>query len=36
MNVTQIFNRLLNHEDLQREETKNLLVSYAENATALF
>lgn len=26
MNVTQIFNRLLNHEELQREETKNLLV----------
>ena len=25
MNVTQIFNRLLNHEELQREETKNLL-----------
>ena len=22
MNVTQIFNRLLNHEELQREETK--------------
>lgn len=27
MNVTQIFNRLLNHEELQREETKNLLVA---------
>lgn len=27
MNVTQIFNRLLNHEELQREETKNLLIA---------
>lgn len=30
MNVTQIFNRLLNHEELQREETKNLLVSITQ------
>lgn len=30
MNVTQIFNRLLNHEELQREETKNLLVTITQ------
>lgn len=30
MNVTQIFNRLLNHEELQREETKNLLVAITQ------
>lgn len=30
MNVTQFFNRLLNHEELQREETKNLLVAITQ------
>ena len=30
MNVTQIFNRLLNYEELQREETKNLLVAITQ------
>lgn len=30
MNVTQIFNRLLNHEELRREETKNLLVAITQ------
>lgn len=30
MNVTQIFNRLLNHEELQREETRNLLVAITQ------
>lgn len=30
MNVTQIFNRLLNHEELQREETKTLLVAITQ------
>lgn len=30
MNVTQIFNRLLNHEELQREETKNLLIAITQ------
>ena len=30
MNVTQIFYRLLNHEELQREETKNLLVAITQ------
>lgn len=30
MNVTPIFNRLLNHEELQREETKNLLVAITQ------
>ena len=30
MNVTQIFNRLLNHEELPREETKNLLVAITQ------
>lgn len=30
MNVTQIFNRLLNHEELQREETKILLVAITQ------
>lgn len=30
MNVTQIFNRLLNHDELQREETKTLLVAITQ------
>lgn len=35
MNITAIFNRLLDHEELQREETKNLLIAITQESSTM-